>query len=463
MCKLPLGRTGLEATQLLPPWSIIVVEELVGSLLHLRDRLGCEVVVMICSKQLYIFLLLAFLLFSLQGCLGISEDSNAFQDRTIDKHGHQLQINTALQAKFIGKLYFTLNRNLYELDSNLKLTQLTEGMDIRDPAVSPDGKWIAFIQRYKNYSNLVYMSTNPHDQTIHTVVTGKGQYIPQSNGENTYYWFAQPAWSADSSHLLFLSDLQKNFYWNSLGGVYASAYFLDMQVFSLPLDVSLTAQQAIDQAQTIGYAVFGDGGNRDPSYRAGHPEQVMYTTFQYDPTSSKQIVQIMLEDTTLMTGARSQQYHPGNDPSVPLTPASPDLVNFQPAFSPDGNTIAYVKRINSTSTGLYTMPVAEGVTNDPNDPAFNPTDPTNLQKAQVPYNTKSVKLLTDYSVSQPVWSPDGKYLLYYGYHNNNFDIWLAKLNKDPKTGEVSMQANSQVQLTKSDGQLEGDSRVTWAR
>ena len=95
-----------------------------------------------------------------------------------------------------------------------------------------------------------------------------------------------------------------------------------MQVFSLPIDVSLTAQQAIDQAQAVGYAVFGDGGNRDPSYRPGHPEQVMYTTFQYDPTGDKQIVQIVLEDVTLVTGVRRQQYHPGNDPSVPLTPGT---------------------------------------------------------------------------------------------------------------------------------------------
>jgi Tol biopolymer transport system component len=417
---------------------------------------------MIFSKQWSTLLLLVILISSLQGCQGTNENSNSFQNRATNKNEYQIQINRAPQAKFIGKIYFTLNRNLYVLDSNLKLTQLTAGTDVRDPTVSPDGKWIAFIQRYKNYADLVYMSTNPQDQTIHTVVTGNGQYTPQSNGENTYYWFAQPAWSADSSHLLFLSDLQKNFYWNSLGGVYANAYFLDMQVFSLPIDVSLTAQQAIDQAQAIGYAVFGDGGNRDPSYRSGHPEQVMYTTFQYDPTSSKQVVQIVLEDTTLMTGAHRQQYHPGADPSVPLTPDTPNLVNFQPTFSPDGNTIAYVQRVNSTSTSIYTMPVAEGVTNDPNNPAFNPTDSANLQKALVPYSTKSVKLLTNYFVNQPVWSPDGKQLLYYNYYNNNFDIWLAMLNKDPKTGEVSMKPNSQVQLTQSNGQLDSDSRASWA-
>ncbi|HEY4034631.1 MAG TPA: hypothetical protein VGL94_11770 [Ktedonobacteraceae bacterium] len=416
------------------------------------------------SKQWYILLLSVVLVFSLQGCLGISEDSSSFQNTATGKDGQPIQVNMAQQAKFTGKIYFTLNRNLYILGGNLKLTQITQGMDVRDPAVSPDGKWVAFIQRYKDYSNLVYMSTNSLDHTIHTIVTGSGHYTPQGNGANTYYWFAQPAWSADSSHLMFLSDLQKNFYWNSLGGVYANAYFLDMQVFSLPIDVSLTAQQAMDQAQPIGYAVFGDGGNRDPSYRPGHPEQVMYTTFQYDPTGDKQVVQIVLEDTTLVTGVRRQQYHPGNDPSVPLTPDIPDLVNFQPAFSPDGNTIAYVQRVNTNTntTSLYTIPVAEGVANDPNDPAFNPTASANLQKALIPYSTKSVKLLANSFVSQPVWSPDGKQLLYYGYQNDKFDIWLATLNNDPKTDKVSMKPDSQVQLMQSNGQLDGDSRASWA-
>ena len=133
------------------------------------------------SKQRYSLLLSMVLILSLQGCLGISENSSSFQDRGTGKKGHQIQINMAQQAKFTGKIYFTLNRNLYVLDDNLKLTQVTQGMDVRDPAVSPDGQWVAFIQRYKNYSDLVYMPTNPLDHTIHTVVTGNGQYTDRKS------------------------------------------------------------------------------------------------------------------------------------------------------------------------------------------------------------------------------------------------------------------------------------------
>ena len=111
--------------------------------------------------------------------------------------------------------------------------------------------------------------------------------------------------------------------------------------------------------------------------------------------------------------------------------------------------------------GLYAMPVAEGVANNRNKPAFNPTDPANLRKVLVPYRRHSVRLLSGYFVSQPVWSPSGKQLLYYSYQNKNFDIWLATLDKDGKTGSPGM-LGSQVQLTQCNGQLNADSRASWA-
>jgi Tol biopolymer transport system component len=339
------------------------------------------------------------------------------------------------------------------------LTQLTDKMDVRDPALSPDGKWIAFINRSKNYSDLDYISTNTADKTLHTVVTGNGRYIPNGEGANTYYWFAQPAWSADSTQLLFLSDLQKDFFWSNLGPPYNQVRFLDLQVFSLPVNVSLTAEEAKDQAQAIGYAIYGDGGNRDPAYRPGHPEQVMYTSFHYDSTATHQIVQINIEDTTFMINY-PYRWSPNLNPAVALTPAQNDLVNLEPSFSPDGNTIAYVRRDDDTHRSLYTMPVAENVANNPNIRNFNPNTEANANNALIPY-TKSSKLLTDRYVSQPIWSPDGTQLLYYSYSNNTFDLYLVTLTKDANTGLYSAKPDSQVQLTQTNGQLDADSRAVW--
>ena len=96
------------------------------------------------------------------------------------------------------------------------------------------------------------------------------------------------------------------------------------------------------------------------------------------------------------------------------------------------------------------MPVAQGVTTNPND--------QNLQKqALIPYS-KSSHILSSQYVSQPVWSPDGKQIAFLEYTNNEFDLWLANIQHDAKTGAYSMQG-SPVQLTT--GGVDGSSRPFW--
>ncbi len=406
-------------------------------------------------KYWYTLLLLTSLALSMQGCLGIGGNNNF--TKSSNSNG-AIGINNTDQAIFKGKIYFTLYHSLVMLDGTRTLRQLTRHLVVQDPVVSPDGKWIAFIARYNNYSDLVYMPAN--GGPLHTVVTGKGQYNLNQDGANDYYWFFQPAWSADSTHLLFLSDLQKAFYWYTLGVPFSTAYFLDLQVFSLPINApTLTAKQALNVAKPIAYADFGDGGDRDPSYRPDHPNQIIYTHYTYDAiTRTKQVIQIFLEDASMMAKPHYPAYHPGVegsglDPAVPLTPPTPDLANLEPAFSPDGNSIAYVRRLDDTHEGIYIMPVAEGVTDNPND--------QNVQKkALLPYD-KSSLILTQQYLTKPTWSPDGKQLAYITYTNNNFDIWLANLTVDPKTGAYKLKGDP-VQLTDAGGALYGDSRIFWA-
>ena len=408
-------------------------------------------------RRWYTILLLASLTFSLQSCLGIGNTNNNFQKTNTGSNGTSIGVNNTNQAIFKGKIYFTLDRNLYVLDGTRTLHQLTNGIDVRDPAISPDGKWIAFIIRYNFYSDLVYMPVGGGPQ--HVVVSGKGQYFLNQDGANDYYWFAQPSWSTDSTRLLFLSDLQKMYYWRQLGGDFANAYFLDLQTFSLPINApTLTAQQALNVVQPVAYADFGDGGDRDPSYRPNHPNQVIYTHYTYDAvTQTKQLIQLYLEDTSLMLKPHYPAYHPGVegsglDPSVALTPPTPDLANMEPSFSPDGNSLVYVRRIDATHEGIYIMPVADGVTANPNDPAIQ-------KQALAPYD-KSSMIMTQQYLSQPTWSPDGKQLIYFGYANNTFDIWLANLSIDPKTGAYSLKGDP-IQLTDAGGHLDGDSRPFW--
>lgn len=401
------------------------------------------------SRRYLFCCMLTLLALSLQACLDGDPQSNS-------SISEQVQVNTSQAARFQGKIYFTLDRNLSVLGGDGHLAQLTKNMDVRDPAVSPDGKWIAYVRRFKNYADLVYQATNPADQTVHIVITGKGSYQPGGDGENDFYWFAQPSWSADSQQLLFLSDLHKDYYWKHLGSPYANAPFLDLQVFSLPATASLTVQEAIEQARPIGYAVYGDGGNRDPSFRPHYPEQAIYTSYRYDAGGVRQVVQIMLIDVALMSGLQRWNYHPGQSPAIPLTPDRPDLVNFQPAFSPDGQAIAYIRRENATAMSLYVMPVATTIDQSS---TFNPDNTASSKPAWEMY-AKSTRLLTQSFISQPVWSPDGKHLLYYSYNENHFELWQLEVIRDAATDSYHLKTDSPILLVQAGKHLNADVRAT---
>jgi Tol biopolymer transport system component len=388
--------------------------------------------------------LLVLLALSLQSCLsfGGTNNSNFKNTNTTGSNGQQLGVNQDNQVVFQGKLYFTINHKLWVLDGTRTLHQLTGGRTaVRDPAVSPNGKWIAFDIVGRNSSNLAYMP-----------ITG-GKMLILRNGVGKYYyqgpfvhssstWNVQPAWSPDSTHLLFLSDFEKED-WYSYTRI--DAPLLDLQVFSIPLNDPNTVQD-------VAYAYYGDGGNRDPSYRPGHPDQIIYTHYAYDDTHTQQVIQLFMENPDAIAKFPRGHYYPGEpgfDPGVAITP--PDVECIEPAFSPDGNSIAYIRRINTDQMGLYVIP------SPGEDITANPNNPTVAKVALQPYKQSSL-ILKGQFVSQPVWSPDGKEIAYLSYNNSTFDIWLATLTIDPKTGLYVMKG-SPVQLT--NGGIDGDSRPVW--
>ncbi len=406
-------------------------------------------------RFLYTACSLLLLSLSLQSCLGLgsSTTTNSSDFKSMGANGSTIGINNTDKAIFKGKIYFTLNHNLYVLDGTRVPHQLTHNLTVSDPAVSPDGKWIAFSARFANYSNISYISVN--GGPIHTVIIGKGQFYPpdaDGNVFNDYYWCTQPTWSPDSKNILFLSDLQKQFYWSSLGSPFNKTYFSDPQIFTLPIgQPALAAKDISTTARVIAYASFGDGGDRDAMYRPHHSDQLVFTHYKYDATGTQQIIQLFLEDPNAIAN-NPGVYSPVSDPAVPLTPENTNKQSMEPAFSPDGNSLAFIQRESSTSMGLYIMPVANNVTKDSNNPT--------VEKAALQPFNHAVNILSRQYLSQPIWSPDGKQIAYLTYSNNVFDLWLANIGLT-KAGKYTI-VGSPVQLTSANGQLDGESRPFWS-
>ncbi len=392
------------------------------------------------------YLLLLLLAFALQGCLGgDSGSSSAGNFKTFHPDsGHAIGINQD-PFPFKGTLYFTKGHTLFALNSKREVQQVASNNNVHDPVVSPDGKWIAAVLYYKNYSDLVYKPVQSVSWTV--LRSGQGKFYQDGSFiKSTYYWYAQPAWSADSTTLLFLSDLQKEDWYSATR---QDAPMLDLQVFAIPLN------NPTGKPQDVAYADYGDGGNRDPMYRSGHPNQIVYTHYTYDKTGTKQVIQLYFEDANAIAN-NPGKYSPGvegsgYDPAVALTPDDTSVQNIQPAFSPDGNSLAYVRRESNGQMSLYTMPLPAGnVTSNPNDPQVE-------QEALAPYKQAS-HLLSQQFVGQPVWSPDGKGIAYLSYTNNEFNIWFAPVMRDSKTDAYRLQGNP-IQITS--GGTDGDSRPFW--
>jgi len=385
--------------------------------------------------------LLALVALSVQGCLGIGGSPSGTQ---LGKSATGQQVSVKQDA-FKGKFYLTIAHNLYVLNGNNTTKELVNTGNVYDPAVSADGKWVAFIEKSKQYSDLCVVSTSGGSVQVLRGGNGKFYY----NGpflHNTYIWYGQPAWSADSSTLLFLSDLQKEDWYAQT----TNAPMLDMQVFSVPFSNPTAKPTA------VAYATFGDGGNRDVSYRPGHADQIVYTHYTYDAaTRTQQNIQLYMENPTTI-GQNPGKYYPGMpgggfDPSIAIT--TPDHENIEPAFSPDGSAIAFIQRNAAlTQMNLDIMPTPpDTITQTPNDPK------TQAQATQA-YQTQTSHLLTEQYIEQPVWSPDGKQLAYIQYTGGSFDLWIANISVNAKTGAYSI-VGSPTQVTT--GGIDGESRPVW--
>src|SRR5258708_17929157 len=249
-------------------------------------------------------LLLSLIAFALQGCFGFGGPATS----TVGTNANGQSVNI-VQNSFTGRIYLTIGHNLTLITGDGQSQTLVSGGNIYDPALSPDGSKIAFVQRYKNYSDLAYIPTTGGTPTV--LRSGNGHYyvdpIDHNIVHSDFYWYQQPAWSPDGSRLLFLSNLQKNYIWSGLGAPFNQSPFEDLEVFSIDFNNPSV------KPRVLAYASFGDGGDRNPAYvPQTSPQEILYTHFTYDATGTKQVAQIFLEDATAIA-AYPGRYTPLSD------------------------------------------------------------------------------------------------------------------------------------------------------
>jgi Tol biopolymer transport system component len=388
------------------------------------------------SHRLSFWLGLAFVAaLALQACNGLSSSSDQF--RTVPGTGSgstsALAINTV--NHFQGHIAFVRNHQLYILSGkDGTVSALPAGNNVQDPAFSPDGSRLAYISRGASWSDLMVIDSKGWQPVVLTHNQGTGQQITCPNGtsEADSTWAANPIWTPDGSALYYLSDAQKL--------LKMSCGLLDLAVWKKPVQTDKPAQLVLWPARgndTTGLP--GAGGDANLSLRPGDSSELTYTHYAYDPRQSNNLlVQIFL--ATL-----DQPEIPPTDqpPEIALTPTVGEdgitpQQTLEASWSPDGKFLAYILR-NSSGVSLATMRVS-----DPANGAPNFRDYANNI------------LLLNGAVSYPVWSPDGKSLLYLEFKNNKYDLYLAQVTINGST--VSLQG-SPIQLTQ--GGIDGDSRPSW--
>ena len=371
--------------------------------------------------------LLLVLSLALQGCFGLPGTSGNFRAApgTNSDGLPSLEINT--DSPFQGHIAFVRDHRLYVLDGATGAVHiLSAGTAVQDPAYSPDGSQLAYVERGADWSDLMVIPASGGKPLALTHNQGTGAEITCSNGvsEADAVWAANPVWAPDGQTLYYLSDEQK---------LSLACGFADMAIWQLAIQG--------DQRSLVIWPARGDdttgapgaGGDANLSLRPGAANERTYTHYAYDATQSDdaQLVQVFL-------AMLDQQQEIALTPTT--TSDSSAQQTLEASWSPDGHELAYISRAGGADT-LVVMRVSDPPGGSPNFSDYASSVRLNVQRTIPTY---------------PIWSPDGKSLLYLGYDNNEYDLYLVQLAVNGTN--ISVQSGP-TQLTQ--GGVDGDSRPTW--
>jgi Tol biopolymer transport system component len=260
---------------------------------------------------------------------------------------------------------------------NGTFAQITTESGWTQPAVSPDGSELAVVRRYQNWSDLYLMTPNGRVTALLT-----HDYSPQMESN---HWVFYPRFSPDGRTLFYDFDPKDPL----------NSYRVDLAIFAIPLDPS--SQESVQWT----YPNYYTGGDVYPSALAGGG--FIYTKYSIDDQSQVHS-QVWLQSRPGATG-------------VALT--DPALDCGQAALSSDQKLVAMVCTKGQTQSAEL------------NVAAFDPTTLT----------LRMSTLVMGELVASPVFSPDGKSIVYLApaTPGGMFQLWTVRSTGTPAPRELTSQ------------------------
>jgi Tol biopolymer transport system component len=358
------------------------------------------------------------------------------------------------------------------------------------PALSPADKNTLVFEVRKagnDYSNIATMPLQAGMSP--SILTDDSMHYPSPGDppHNRYqFWANNPIWTADGQNIIYLSDFFKGGDSTTpkganptCTGISGGDFVIDMGIVETPANAKpLPAVDSNGQAnppRRVAWPYCSAGGDQDLSLRPGVADtEVLFTSFKYDGPQNNLIAQLSL---LIIPNDGSPER------IVQLSPPDPNTVSLEPSWSPDGKYITYIRRENGQDN-LYIMPIPDAaITGTPNLLPDGEPEVYSLEQgdASAYYTNTSYynhsQKLADGMYGNPVWSPDGKHLVFMKFdttdNGGTFNLFLVTLKfatpsasptstatPAPTTAAISIDG-AQVQLTQ--GGIDGESRPIWTQ
>lgn len=281
-----------------------------------------------------------------------------------------------------GRLVFVKDGDLWVLDGR-GAQQLATGGTFSQPNWSPDGSALTYVYRGTNFADIFV--TDDHGQNQVRLTDSASTILDNTD------WNFRPTFSPDGKLIAFVSDKTSTF-------------------------PTLWLMNAADGSGRHALATPGLQ-QEDVDSMAWSPDGAQLAVTLFNEPGPTQIALVPLGPTARQTGRV-------------LT----DMVGgaLDPAWSPDGNWLAFAGR-DGFAVEVY---------------------------AVLPDGTSVTRLTSDGQLARsPSWSPDGRQVAYLSNKTGYFEVWMVDVQAD---GSGALVASTPRQLTQ-DLHVDATSGVSWGR